>query len=118
MSAFFLVAYSALSVPAVLAGLAVTRLGLPTTFAIFGVAVAGLALFVALQAWRARPNRASRTVQASDRPAACDREDQERCHLPMAPAIAATIARAYPDGLSRTSSGPRSQTAGRWHPPA
>jgi predicted MFS family arabinose efflux permease len=54
MSAFFLVAYTALSVPAVLAGLVVTGLGLSTTFAIFGVAVAALALFVAAQAWRAR----------------------------------------------------------------
>lgn len=55
MSAFFVVAYSALSVPAVLAGLVVTRLGLSSTFAIFGGAVAALALFVALQGWRARP---------------------------------------------------------------
>jgi MFS family permease len=55
MSAFFLVAYSALSVPAVLAGLAATRLSLSSTFAIFGAAVATLALFVALQAWRTRP---------------------------------------------------------------
>jgi MFS family permease len=55
MSAFFLVAYSALSLPAVLAGLLVTRLSLSSTFAIFGAAVAALALFAALQAWRARP---------------------------------------------------------------
>jgi predicted MFS family arabinose efflux permease len=62
MSAFFLVAYSALSVPAVLAGLAVTRLGLSSTFAIFGAAVAALALLVALQAWRTRPRRGSRAA--------------------------------------------------------
>jgi MFS family permease len=55
MSAFFLVAYAALSIPAVLAGLAATRLSLDTTFAIFATAVAALALFVALQAWRTRP---------------------------------------------------------------
>jgi predicted MFS family arabinose efflux permease len=55
MSAFFLVAYSALSLPAVLAGAAVTRLGLSSTFSIFGAAVASLALVTALQAWRARP---------------------------------------------------------------
>jgi protein-S-isoprenylcysteine O-methyltransferase Ste14 len=55
MSAFFLVAYSALSVPAVLAGLAVTQLTLSSTFTIFGTAVAVLALVVALQAWRMRP---------------------------------------------------------------
>jgi predicted MFS family arabinose efflux permease len=60
MSAFFLVAYAALSVPAVMAGLAVTRLSLSSTFAIFGAVVAALALFVALQAWRTRPRRAAR----------------------------------------------------------
>jgi MFS family permease len=58
MSAFFLVAYAALSVPAVLAGLVATQLSLSTTFAIFGAAVAALALFVALQAWRTRPRAA------------------------------------------------------------
>jgi predicted MFS family arabinose efflux permease len=63
MSAFFLVAYTALSVPAVLAGLAVTNLGLSSTFAIFGAAVAALALFVALQAWRTRPRRGSGAAQ-------------------------------------------------------
>jgi MFS family permease len=56
MSAFFLVAYSALSLPAVLAGLAETRWGLDETFAIFGAAVAALALFVAFEAWRTRPS--------------------------------------------------------------
>ncbi len=55
MSAFFLVAYSALSVPAVLGGLAVTQLSLSSTFTIFGAAVGALALFVAIQAWLARP---------------------------------------------------------------
>jgi MFS family permease len=60
MSAFFLVAYSALALPAVLAGLVVGQVSLASTFAIFGAAVAALALFVAIQAWRARPRRASR----------------------------------------------------------
>ncbi len=59
MSAFFLVAYAALSIPAVLAGLAVTSLSLSSTFAIFGAAVAVLALFVGLQAWRSRPSSSS-----------------------------------------------------------
>ena len=44
MSAFFLVAYAALSIPAVLAGLTATRIGLSSTFEIFGAAVAALAL--------------------------------------------------------------------------
>jgi predicted MFS family arabinose efflux permease len=61
MSAFFLVAYSALSIPAVLAGLVVSQLNLSSTFAIFGAAVAALALFAALQAWRARPAVSSRS---------------------------------------------------------
>jgi MFS family permease len=59
MSAFFLVAYAALSIPAVLAGLVVTELSLSSTFAIFGAAVAALALFVSLQAWRTRPRPAA-----------------------------------------------------------
>jgi MFS family permease len=36
MSAFFVVAYGSLSVPAVLAGIVVTHLGLESTFEIFG----------------------------------------------------------------------------------
>ena len=34
-----------------------TRLGLQTTFEIFGSVVAGIALVVALEAWRSRPAR-------------------------------------------------------------
>jgi hypothetical protein len=55
MSAFFIAAYAALSIPAVLAGLAAAPLGLNTTFEILGTAVATLALLVAGQAWRTRP---------------------------------------------------------------
>jgi MFS family permease len=55
MSAFYVVAYAALSLPAILAGLLVTPLGLEPTFEIFGSVVAGLALIVALEAWRTRP---------------------------------------------------------------
>jgi predicted MFS family arabinose efflux permease len=55
MSAFYVVAYAALSLPAVLAGVLVTPLGLVTTFEVFGSAVAALALAVAWQAWRTRP---------------------------------------------------------------
>jgi MFS family permease len=57
MSAFFVAAYAALSVPAVLAGLAVNPLGLERTFEIIGSVVAALALVVAAQAWRTRPRR-------------------------------------------------------------
>jgi predicted MFS family arabinose efflux permease len=63
MSAFFLAAYVALSVPAVLAGFAVNPLGLASTFEILGSAVAALALVVALQAWRTRPRPATRTAK-------------------------------------------------------
>jgi predicted MFS family arabinose efflux permease len=63
MSAFFVVGYTALSVPAVLAGLAVTPLGLESTFEIFGTLVAALALVVALQAWRTRPRPAAFAAQ-------------------------------------------------------
>jgi MFS family permease len=55
MSAFYVVAYASLSVPAVLAGAVVTPLGLQTTFEIFGSVVAAIAAVLALEAWRTRP---------------------------------------------------------------
>jgi MFS family permease len=55
MSAFYVVAYFAISLPAIAAGFAVTRLGLRPTFEVFGSVVAGLALVVAFEAWRTRP---------------------------------------------------------------
>jgi MFS family permease len=55
MSAFYVVAYSSLSLPAILAGLLDTPLGLRPTFEIFGSAIAALALTVAGLAWRTRP---------------------------------------------------------------
>jgi predicted MFS family arabinose efflux permease len=55
MSAFYVVAYGSLSLPAILGGLLVTPLGLTTTFELFGVAAAALALVVAFEAWRTRP---------------------------------------------------------------
>ena len=55
MSAFYVVAYSSLSVPAILAGILVTPLGLETTFEIFGSVVAAIAVVLALEAWRTRP---------------------------------------------------------------
>jgi MFS family permease len=55
MSAFYIVAYLSLSLPAVLAGVLVTPLGLKSTFEIFGSAIAALALVVAFEARRTRP---------------------------------------------------------------
>ncbi len=55
MSAFYIVAYSAISLPAILAGVLVTPLGLDATFEIFGSVIAALALIVAFEAWRTRP---------------------------------------------------------------
>jgi MFS family permease len=55
MSAVYVVAYASLSLPAILAGILVTPLGLVTTFEIFGSVVAGLALLVAVGAWLTRP---------------------------------------------------------------
>jgi MFS family permease len=60
MSAFYVVAYSALSLPAIAAGLLSTPLGLDSTFEIFGAAIAVLALVVAGEAWRTRPGIARR----------------------------------------------------------
>src|SRR5207253_6525982 len=43
MSAFYVAAYTSLSLPAVLAGIVVTHVALPTTFEIFGSVVAAIA---------------------------------------------------------------------------
>jgi predicted MFS family arabinose efflux permease len=64
MSAFYVVAYASLSLPAVLAGLVVTHLGLDVTFETFGSIVAVVALAMAVEAWRTRPGR--RRTQAAD----------------------------------------------------
>jgi MFS family permease len=55
MSAFYIVAYTAISVPAIIAGAVVGTLGLQTTFEVFGSVIAALALVVAFEAWRTRP---------------------------------------------------------------
>jgi MFS family permease len=55
MSAFYVVAYASLSLPAIAAGVIVTPLGLEATFELFGSVVAGLALVLAALAWRTRP---------------------------------------------------------------
>jgi MFS family permease len=65
MSAFYIVAYASLSVPAVLAGVVVTHLGLQSTFEIFGSVVAGIALVVAFEAWRTRPGSSERAARGS-----------------------------------------------------
>jgi MFS family permease len=56
LSAFYVVAYASLSIPAVLAGLVVSHIGLDTTFESFGSVVAAVALLVAFEAWRTRPS--------------------------------------------------------------
>jgi MFS family permease len=55
MSAFYIVAYLAISLPAILAGAVVSTWGLESTFEVFGSVIAGLALVVAFEAWRTRP---------------------------------------------------------------
>jgi MFS family permease len=62
MSACYVVAYAALSLPAILAGVLDTPLGLRATFEIFGSAIAALALIVAVLAWRTRPRDANATA--------------------------------------------------------
>jgi predicted MFS family arabinose efflux permease len=57
MSAFYVAAYTSLSLPAVLAGIVVAHVALPTTFELFGGVVAAIALTVAFEAWRTRPTR-------------------------------------------------------------
>ncbi len=68
MSAFFVAAYAALSIPAVLAGVAASPLGLALTFEILGSVVAALALVVAVQAWRTRPRPAACTTKLATEP--------------------------------------------------
>jgi MFS family permease len=58
MSAFYVVAYMSLSIPAVLAGVGVNPLGLESTFEILGSVAAAIALVVAVEAWRTRPRAA------------------------------------------------------------
>ena len=67
MSAFYVVAYASLSLPAILAGVLDTPLGLRATFEVFGSVIAVLALIVALLAWRTRP----RDPNPADKPVAC-----------------------------------------------
>jgi MFS family permease len=69
LSAFFVVAYTAGSVPAVIAGLVVGHIGLESTFEIFGSVVIAIALVVAFEAWRTRPTRSRKEVLALDTPA-------------------------------------------------
>jgi MFS family permease len=57
LSAFYIVSYLALSLPAIAAGFVVQSLGLEQTFEIFGSAVSALALIVAFEGWRARPRK-------------------------------------------------------------
>jgi MFS family permease len=61
MSAFYVAAYGSLSVPAILAGVAVTYISLEATFEIFGSVVALIGLIVAFEAWRTRPARTAAT---------------------------------------------------------
>jgi MFS family permease len=55
MSAYYIVAYASISVPAVLAGLVVGSLGLQTTFEAVGVIVIAITVVTAVVAWRMRP---------------------------------------------------------------
>ena len=65
MSAFYVVAYAALSVPAIIAGMVVTPLGLQPTFEIFGSVIAAIALLVAVLAWRTRPREPALVAAAA-----------------------------------------------------
>ena len=58
MAAFYIAAYASLSIPAVLAGVVVPHLGVRTTFEVFGIIVAAIALLVTEEALRGRLPRA------------------------------------------------------------
>ena len=68
MSAFYVVAYASLSVPAVIAGVVVEPLGVEETFEIFGSAIVVLALLVTREAWRTRPRAAAHPGELSTSP--------------------------------------------------
>jgi hypothetical protein len=68
MSAFYLVAYGSLSIPAVLAGIVVEPLGIRETFEIFGSAIILVALLVTAEAWRQRPRATVRARELSAQP--------------------------------------------------
>jgi MFS family permease len=54
LSAYYVVAYGALSAPAILAGIAVSYITLASTFELFGSVVAAIGVLVAFQSWRTR----------------------------------------------------------------
>jgi MFS family permease len=68
MSAFYLVAYGSLSIPAVIAGFVVEPLGVRETFEIFGSAIIVVALLVTAEAWRQRPPAMVRRRELSAQP--------------------------------------------------
>ena len=59
MSAFYLVAYGSLSVPAIIAGALASATGLNSTFEILGALFAAVAVVVAAPAFRSRPEPAT-----------------------------------------------------------
>ena len=68
MASVYVVGYSALSIPAILAGIVVTYISLQATFEIFGTAVALIGVAVAVESWRSRPRstRHRRVIASSD----------------------------------------------------
>ena len=65
MSAFYVVAYGSLAVPAIAAGIVAPSLGLQSTFEIFAGVVALVALAVAVAAARTRPQREPTSVDTT-----------------------------------------------------
>jgi MFS family permease len=68
LSAYYVVAYLALSVPAIVAGVAVSSITLESTFEIIGSVVAAIALVVAFLAWRTRPVAAAEATEPDATP--------------------------------------------------
>jgi MFS family permease len=66
LSAFYVVAYGALSLPAILAGIAVSYITLQSTFEIFGSIVAEIGLIVAIEAWRTRPTSPTQQTEGNE----------------------------------------------------
>jgi MFS family permease len=79
MAAFFVVAYFAISVPAIGAGVATVHIGLESAATWFGLAVAVLAPFVSVIGWfELRPTRVRQPVERASAPARARRRGRRR----------------------------------------
>jgi MFS family permease/ketosteroid isomerase-like protein len=99
MAAFYIAAYLSLSVPAVLAGLVATEVGIVQTFRIFGVTVIGIALCVGFTASRLQRRSTGITEAVEKRdpivPSTSIDDKEKRCNLMIRPRDPKEVVRQY-----------------------